>query len=94
MDFVIVTKTHKGNTMFVHLGAEYMNALQISNEEEYKQSIWITVFDDEMSAQSRLQNTNFAKLAGKSVFQHLRTRRSACIKFITHMIKIDVETVV
>ena len=62
MDFVIVTKTHKTEgTMFIHLCVKYLNALQISNEEEYKQSICVTLFDDEATAQSRLQVTNFAQ---------------------------------
>lgn len=94
MDYVIVTKTHKEGTVFIHLSSEYLNVLQISTKEEYKQSICITLFDDEASAQSRLQTTNFAKVTGKSVFQHSRTKRSACIKFLTHMMKIDEETVV
>ena len=95
MDYVVVTKTHKTkSSTFIHIGVEYLNALQISDEREYKQSISVTVFDDEMSAQSRLQTSNFAKLSGKSVFQHPRRKRCAWIKFLTHMLKIDDETVV
>lgn len=94
MEYIIVTKTHNGGTTFIHLSTEYFNVLQISTMEEYKQSICVTLFDEEASAQSRLQTTNFAKLSGKSVFQHPRTKRSACIKFLTHIMKIDEETVV
>ena len=94
MDFVIVTKTCKDTTVFVHLSTDYLNVLQVADEKEYRQSICVTLFDDEESALSKLQTTNFARLSGKSVFEHPRTKRSACIKFLTNMMKLEENTIV
>mmetsp|Transcript_19137 Transcript_19137/g.27800 ORF Transcript_19137/g.27800 Transcript_19137/m.27800 type:complete len:214 (-) Transcript_19137:5668-6309(-) len=95
MEFVVVSKTTKNeDTVFVHLCVEYLNALQIANEEEYRQSICATLLEDEVFAQSKLEHSNFTKVSGKSIFQHPRTKRTACIKFLTNIMKIDEDTIV
>ena len=93
MEFVIISKTNTCTT-FIHVSTEYLNILRVSSQEEYRQSIYATFFYDEASAQSKLQTTNFTKILGKSVFRHPRTNQIACIKFLTHIIKIDEETTV
>lgn len=85
-DLVVITAVKNGKRSITHISQRYLSELSIVDKEEYARSICMTTFDGEYFDPSE---TGFAKVTGKSIFLHPRTKRSACIRFIAHCMKIE-----
>lgn len=89
MDLIVITTVKDGESVITHISPQYLRELGVSSKEEFSNSIWMTSTEGEYSADMKLSDFGFAKFTGKCMFLHPFTRRSACIRFLTHCMKIE-----